>query len=119
MPTILLKYFLHLPEEVFEHNTYILFYKKKKYKMKIYNSPEFCGWNSTIEDELYDESTYLLCEIEEYEDGKVKFEMSFGFNVESMTFLELFYISHINKIGFRRECQVEEIESELFGRKLK
>ena len=62
MQITLLKCFQHFLE------VYILFYKNQKYKMNIYNSLDCCGWNTTIEEEQYDESRYLLCTIAQYYD---------------------------------------------------
>lgn len=100
-----------------QHNTFTILDQGVKYEMRIYDSPDSCGFNSILDN--YDIETYLLCEISEYDGQQIKFRMHFGFDVLNMTFLELFAIDYINKKNFYRECSnIDEIEKIFFGKKL-
>ena len=101
-----------------KHNNYNLFYQNQTYLMKIFDSPECCNYSSKLTD--YDSSTYLMCLMEKFNaDTKCKYIIIFGFNVESMKFLELLDLYSINKVGIIRECiDIDEIEKMLYNKQL-
>lgn len=102
-------------EDLFTNNVYTVIWQNRKFEIKVFDSPNDCSYNSVLPD--YDYSTYLLCEItEKRNNGKNKYWMTFGFDIEKMIFLELFNIEYYNQIDYIRECRnIELIEKQLKG----
>lgn len=95
-------------------NVYELHWKKQKFEVTLYSSPEDCGYFSVLPN--YEDLAYIFCIIQEKEQsGSIKHEMCFGFDSEKRTFLELFDIDLHTKDGtvYRAE---DSIESQLKGR---
>ena len=94
-------------------NVYELHWKKQKFEVTLYSSPEDCGYFSVLPN--YEDLPYIFCIIQEKEQsGSIKHEMCFGFDSEKRTFLELFDIDlHQDGTVYRAE---DSIESQLKGR---
>lgn len=107
-------------KDIFMHNTYKLLYKGRRYEMNIYNSCEACGYNSMAKSEE-EEERRLFCYIRELrENGEIKQDLSFEFDIVDMTFLDIFEITYINKQQYYRKCElIEEVTAEFVGRKLR
>ena len=93
---------------------YGVLWNGRYFRISFFDDPDKLGYCSMLPD--YDMSTYVLCEmVEKRADGSTKHEMIFSFDIEKKTFLELFDISHYNRVDVRREypvnswnCPVEE-----------
>ena len=85
-------------EKYHKDNYYSLICNNRKFEITLYDSPECDGHYSLLYD--YDDSTYVYCHIiEMQENNTIKYEMKFGFDIESKTFLELFILdSHESNI---------------------
>lgn len=94
-------------------NVYELHWKKQKFEVTLYSSPEECGYISVLPN--YDDLAYVFCIIQEKRSGSIQYEMCFGFDSEKKSFLELFDIDlhSFNGIIFSAE---DSIESKLQGR---
>ena len=105
-------------EESIETNSSYLIMRNRNFKFTVYDSPDGVGYNSVLPD--YDPETYLCVNFFELrEDNSTKYEITFGFDVEKMQFLELFDFTFTNKIGFCRVPQsIDELEKKFYGRKL-
>lgn len=81
------------------------------FEITLYNDPDDYGYCSMLPD--FDSSSYVLCNIvEKRANGDKKYQMTFGFDIEKRTFLELFEVVHYNAVGILREypnlnCQLE------------
>lgn len=72
------------------------------FELTFFGAPDDLGYCSILPD--YNPSTYVICDIvEKRRDGTKKYEMTFGFDIEKGTFLELFEIVHFNTVGIIRE----------------
>lgn len=70
----------------------------RHFEISFYDNPEDAGNYSLLAD--YNKETYVFCAISEKRpSGNTKYEMSFGFDVEKMTFLELFDLYHYPDIS--------------------
>lgn len=105
------------PNEYFPDYVYKLIRDNRYFKIMLFNEPDDCGYCSILPD--YDPSSYILCEIiEEYPNGKPKYEMYFGFDYQEKTFLELFDITYHNSVGIVREYSdnfISPLETQLKG----
>jgi len=97
---------------------YKVLYKGKIYRVEVLDNEDMWGYYSCLP--VVDRARYVFCSIaEEREDGNIKCEMDFAFDIEKGTFLELFAIEHHNKCDITRECQcVDHIEQILSGRQI-
>lgn len=95
-------------------NVYKLYWKKQRFEVTLYSSPEDCGYFSLLPN--YEDLEYTFCIIQEKDwTGVIKHEMCFGFDSEKRTFLELFDIDYHSKEGTIYKAE-DSIESELRGR---
>ena len=86
----------------------------RHFELTFWDDPDDLGYSSILPD--YDPSTYVLCYIiEKRSNGEKKYEMTFGFDIEKRTFLELFELVHYNTVGILREYpdMNSELESQL------
>lgn len=82
-------------DSYFLDNIYRFIINGRFFEITLFGDPEDCGYCSISPD--YNPSTYVLCNIEEKRtNGTKKYEMSFGFDIEKKTFLELFELIHYN-----------------------
>ena len=85
----------------------IIYYVKdtsssRYFELSFYDDPDNLGYCSILPD--YNPSTYVICDIvEKRPDKRKKHEITFGFDIEKGTFLELFEILHYNSVGILRE----------------
>lgn len=116
-----------LEEFVSSYST-IIHDKNRKFEVQLFESPDELGFNSKfyyVKSESEEDSNFdnletlhdcLLCEIvEERQDGKLKYNMVFSFNLVTMEFIELFQLDFFNATGILREADVDKIENELQG----
>lgn len=81
---------------------YKLFMGNRWFEITLFDDPYDCGYCSMLPD--YNPSTYVLCDIiEKRPNGDKKYQMTFGFDIEKRTFLELFEVLHYNTVGILRE----------------
>ena len=74
---------------------YQVIYENRCFEITLLNDPDDCGYYSELD--YFNSSTYVLCEIvEKRPNGEKKYEMTFGFDIQKKTFLELFDIVHYN-----------------------
>ena len=74
----------------------------RHFELSFFGDPDDLGYCSILPD--YNPSTYVICDIvEKRPDKNKKYEMTFGFDIEKGTFLELFEIVHYNTVGVLRE----------------
>ena len=96
-----------------------LVWRNSFFVIKFYSSPEDCGYYSALPN--YEDLRYVLCNIVEVLNCRHKYEMSFGFDSERMTFLELFDIDYRLANDYIIESQEEylnSIEAQLRGTSL-
>lgn len=89
-------------------NVYEFFWKRRKFRVMLYCSPEECGYFSLLPNS--EDMPYVFCIIQEKDrHGSIKYEMCFGFDSEKKTFLELFDIDYyFYSTVFRGEDSIEE-----------
>jgi len=81
---------------------YKLVLNNRCFEITLFDDPDDLGYCSMIPD--YDPSTYVVCDIvEKRTNGNKKYQMTFGFDLEKKTFLELFEVLHFNAVGILRE----------------
>lgn len=85
------------------------FWGNRFFQVTFYNSPEDCGYYSALPN--YEELRYILCHIVETSNCHVKYEMYFGFELEKMTFLELFDINYYISSDYVKESTEKHINS--------
>lgn len=108
------RYIYKNSEDYHRDNVYLLVWKNRVFDITFYNSPEDCGYYSLLPS--YDNETYIFCIIKELRPyDKTKYQISFGFDIEKNSFIELFDIDHHNINGFIRKAG-DSIEEELKGR---
>ncbi len=93
---------------------YTVIWKNRCFEITLFDDPDDLGYCSLLHD--YDPSTYVLCDIvENRPNGDKKYQMTFGFDIEKGTFLELFEVLHFNAVGILREYPNldSQLESEL------
>ena len=77
-------------------------------QITFYNSPRSLGYYSALPNYL--KIKYVLCDIKETYNGRLKYEMVFGFDSEKMTFLELFDIIHRETRNLTKESSESDID---------
>lgn len=93
---------------------YKLIQGNRCFEITLLDSPEDYGYCSMLPD--FDSATYVLCDIVEKRPNRdEKYQMTFGFDIEKGTFLELFEVLHFNAVGILREYPNldSQLESEL------
>lgn len=74
-----------------KHGTYYIHYKTREYQIKFYESPENCGYCEPVQ---YNRETDMFCNIKSLNaKGETVYEMDFTFNIETMSFLELYALT--------------------------
>ena len=74
----------------------------RHFEVSFWDFPDNLGFCSILPE--FDPFTYVTCDIvEKRSNGDKKYEMTFGFNIEKGTFLELFELVHYNTVGILRE----------------
>ncbi|MBQ2835424.1 MAG: hypothetical protein IJE68_01120 [Clostridia bacterium] len=103
-----------LTDEYYLDIIYTVIWKNRCFEITLFDDPDDFGYCSLLHD--YDSSTYVLCDIvEKRQNGDKKYQMTFGFDIEKGTFLELFEVLHYNTVGTLREYPNldSQLESEL------
>lgn len=93
---------------------YQVVWDNRYFEITLFDDPDDLGYCSLLHD--YDSSTYVLCDmVEKRPNGDKKYQMTFGFDIQKSTFLELFEVLHYNTVGILREYPNYEsqLESEL------
>ncbi len=108
-------------EEFIDTNIIEASFKDRIFEIQICNSPDDFGFDSLLPD--YDPESYQAVEILELRpDGSKKYDMTFGFDIENMQFLELLDLIHENQIGIIRmpnaEC-FDELQKKFYGKKIR
>lgn len=90
----------------------------KIYKIELWDTEDAYGYMSCSSH--WGPDTYVFCNFKETrDDGSVKSEMDFAFDIEKRTFVELFSIEYIGGNDLVRECQeIEYFERLLLGVKI-
>lgn len=93
--------------------TYQITYHNRIFEIYLTDTPEINGYASIIPD--FDSETYLFCDVTELrKNGKIKYELGIGLNIEEGTLIELFEISFCNQKGLWRECkEIDFVEKKL------
>lgn len=114
----LVKVIYHLKSEFRLDIIYKIIIGNRCFEITLYKDPDACGYCSMYPDPdgryVDDSSPYVLCNIiEERSNGKKKYEMIFGFDIEKKTFLELFELIHYTATDVVREYWDSRLEAEL------
>lgn len=109
-------------EDFIESGVICATFGSRRFKLRIFDSPEAYGCHSIYPD--YNYGTYLFADLSELrEDGSEKNFLHFGFDIEKMVFLELFDIANINSGGIIRTIALNddclyELEKRYFDKPL-
>lgn len=93
---------------------YKVVWRNRYFEITLWDDPDDLGYCSLLDD--FDSSTYVLCDmVERRPNGSKKYQMTFGFDIQKKTFLELFEVLHYNTVGILREYPNYEskLEAEL------